>query len=181
VTTQKSERIENYALRLKEIIDVLKWKTGAKKVTIVAHSMGGLVARDYLTLFGEDSVNKIIFINAPHQGVTARVEQLCALIGASKECEDLSSGSVFLSRLNAAKKPSIPLINIHSTGCPMGSVMGDGIVTDESSVLDGAENYLIKGNCTDQFQTDLHTNALDPDLYPEVFELLAHVLQNKTA
>ncbi|MBS3119780.1 hypothetical protein J4475_03065 [Candidatus Woesearchaeota archaeon] len=42
---QKSERIENYAIRLKDIIALLKYRTGSSKVNIVAHSMGGKVCK----------------------------------------------------------------------------------------------------------------------------------------
>ena len=37
-----SERIENYAVRLKEMIDMVRYRTGSPKVTIVAHSIAGL-------------------------------------------------------------------------------------------------------------------------------------------
>jgi len=50
---RKSEYIDVYALRLKEIIDRVKLKTGKDKVVVIAHSMGGLVARRYIQLFGE--------------------------------------------------------------------------------------------------------------------------------
>jgi len=176
LTTQKSERIENYALRLKDIIDLLKKQTGSDKVIIVAHSMGGLVARDYMDLFGSESVEKLITINTPHQGVSARVANLCGILGSQKECQDMEEGSVFLQRLNSKPTPK-NIIVIRSTGCTMKEGKGDGIVTETQGKLTGAEkDYLIQGHCTDSLQTDLHTNLLDPKLYPDVYELLVNLL-----
>ncbi|MCK5107927.1 MAG: alpha/beta fold hydrolase, partial [Nanoarchaeota archaeon] len=77
----KSENIETYSLRLKEIIDIVKSKTRRDKVVIVAHSMGGLVVRRYLQIFGEDNVEKIVFVGSPHNGITGDIESLCPLLG----------------------------------------------------------------------------------------------------
>ncbi len=178
ITAQKSERIENYAIRLKEIIDAVKYKTGSNKVNIVAHSMGGLVAREYLSLFGDDNVNKVILINTPNNGVSGNVEKLCSVIGSSKECNDMSAGSIFLSRLNSKKMPeNSKIYAIRSTGCLMEeNKIGDGIVTNKSAYLEGAKNYLIRGRCTDSLQTDLHTNVLDPNAYPQTYLLIKDIL-----
>jgi uncharacterized alpha/beta hydrolase family protein len=169
VTAQKSERIENYALRLKEIINLVKESTGSDKITLVAHSMGGLVAREYIDLFGSSSLEKVIFVNVPHHGVDGKVKKYCSIIGASKECEDLSRGSVFLNRINSKNLPAgVPFLNIRSKGCDMDNYQtGDGIVTLDSSFLEGTEDIIIEGKCTDSLNSNLHNNVLDPDLYPE--------------
>jgi hypothetical protein len=41
---------------------------GVKRVTIVAHSMGGLVARRYLKDFGSSSIEQVITLATPHLG-----------------------------------------------------------------------------------------------------------------
>jgi pimeloyl-ACP methyl ester carboxylesterase len=51
-------------LAISEALD--KSLTG--KVNIVAHSMGGLLAKDYLIRNGEDKINKVIFAGTPHLG-----------------------------------------------------------------------------------------------------------------
>jgi len=173
---QQSERIENYALRLHEIIDVLKYRTGSPKVIIVAHSMGGLVARSYMDTFGSNSVDMLITINTPYHGISDNVAKACTLLGASKECDDMTQGSVFLNRLNAKPLPQIPMYVIRSVGCTMGVEIGDGIVTNESAYLEGVVNYEIEGNCTDALNSDLHSNVMIPRLYPEVPELLKKIL-----
>jgi hypothetical protein len=175
VSVQKSERIENYAIRLKEMIELLKSKTGADKVDVVALSMGGLVVREYVSLFGSGSIHKIITINTPHHGISGNVKTLCSVLGSSKECDDMSEGSVFLSRLNSKSVPE-NLYVIRSVGCKMGNTTGDGIVTDESGYLAGAKNYVIHGNCTDSIGVSLHGSAIEPDVHPETFELLIEIL-----
>jgi len=173
---QKSERIENYALRLKEIIDVVKFKTGAEKVDIIAHSMGGLVARQYISIFGTGDIDKIITINTPNEGISTNIQKFCSVLGSSKECDDMSEGSIFLNRLNSKSIPD-NLYVIRSTGCKMGETTGDGIVTNESAYLKGAKNYLIEGKCTDALNTNLHTNVLDPELYPGTYNLIKDILK----
>ena len=175
VSTQKSERIENYAIRLAEIVNDVKQRTGSNTVTIVAHSMGGLVAREYVALFGEGSLNKLITINTPHQGITGKVESFCNVFGSHKECEDMSEGSIFLKRLNARSTPSNTFV-IRSTGCKMGDEFGDGVVTQENGKLKDSTDFLFEGKCTDSLKTDLHGKLLDPDLHPEVYEKLVEIL-----
>ncbi len=178
VSTQKTDRIENYALRLKEIIDNIKFKTGMDKVNIIAHSMGGLAAREYVDIFGTQSINKLILIATPNHGINQDTEQLCKITGADAECEDLSEGSIFLRRLNAKQKAlDIPVFNIIGKGCTMDLTEGDGIVTKESAYLDFAENVYVKGNCTDYLETEMHNKMIDPRVYPEVYEYVTEFLE----
>ncbi len=177
VSAQKYDRIENYAIRLKEIIDLVKSRTGSDKVNVVAHSMGGLVAREYINLFGGNDINKVVTVNTPNHGISGRVAKLCSVIGSEKECEDMKENSVFLNRLNTKNLPqSIKLYAIRSVGCTMQEGEGDGIVTAKSAYLENAENFLIKGNCTDDLQTDLHSKVLDPEKYPEAYEIIKEIL-----
>jgi len=54
---------------LKEKIRQVKEITGADKVDLVAHSMGGLVARSYIQGDGyQDDVDQVIFLGTPHLG-----------------------------------------------------------------------------------------------------------------
>ena len=53
---------------LKCLIDEVKRETGSDKVDIIAHSMGGLVVKDYAYKFGQDSIGKFINIATPHLG-----------------------------------------------------------------------------------------------------------------
>lgn len=53
---------------LKEKVEEVKIQTGAEKVNLISHSMGGLVAKYYLKYYGHDSVDKFIDIATPHFG-----------------------------------------------------------------------------------------------------------------
>mgnify|MGYP000123775087 CR=1 FL=1 len=146
-------------------------------MTIIAHSMGGLVVRQYHHLFGSGDIDKIITLGTPHKGIVGTTKNTCTLFGASKECEDMAKGSVFLNRLSQTSLDDVSFHAIRATGCAMGDTMGDSIVTEENGFLDGAQNYLINGTCTGALETGLHSDILNADLYPQVFELVVDILQ----
>ncbi len=176
VSIRKTERIENYALRLREIIDDVRRVTKSQNVSIVAHSMGGLVLREYLQLFGDSAIEKSITINTPHQGIVGRVASLCRTAGSNKECEDMTKGSIFLQRLSQQQLPD-SFYSIQAVGCQMGDTTGDGIVQVEQSIID-ANMILVNGTCTDLAQTNLHTDILRVDKYPQLVDILRDILMD---
>lgn len=88
--------LSTYAERLREIITVVKNISGSDKVVIISHSMGGLVARAYMSLDEScwNSVHKIVTVAAPNEGVKTSV----SIVGQLK---DLRKGSDFIVQLNA--------------------------------------------------------------------------------
>lgn len=58
---------ENATLLKNKIEEVLS-KTGAEKVDLVAHSMGGLIAKKYIADNSGDKIDKLIFLGTPHLG-----------------------------------------------------------------------------------------------------------------
>lgn len=57
-------------------------KSPTEKIVLIAHSMGGLIARLYLSLYGgADAVERCIFIGTPHQGVPRPLAMLLAGAG----------------------------------------------------------------------------------------------------
>lgn len=60
--------IDLFADQIAERIDAILAATGARQVSIVAHSMGGLVARAYLRKHGGAKVRRVITIGTPHAG-----------------------------------------------------------------------------------------------------------------
>jgi pimeloyl-ACP methyl ester carboxylesterase len=60
--------IDAYGPQLGAAIGEVCAATGADKVIVVAHSMGGLVTRAYLDRFGHDKVAHVITLGTPHQG-----------------------------------------------------------------------------------------------------------------
>lgn len=63
--------LTEYAQRLGRAIELIKNRTHSGKVNIIAFSMGGLVARRYMTLSQAnwDSVHKILTVGTPNEGV----------------------------------------------------------------------------------------------------------------
>ncbi|MBM3199292.1 alpha/beta hydrolase [Candidatus Woesearchaeota archaeon] len=181
VVQTKSESIDTYALRLKELIDIVKYRTGKPKVNIVAFSMGGLVTRKYLQIFGSEDVSKIILIGAPNYGVVGEVANVCPLLGAKLECRDLTEGSLFLNKLNRGTKPDIAIHTIVGTGCEMDNgKLGDGVVLEDHSIIPWADNHVINGICTGKLKP-LHLDLLKPELYPEAYATIVRVLKEEKA
>lgn len=175
---QKSENIETYSLRLNEMVNIVKHHTGKKKVNIVAHSMGGLVVRRYLQLFGEESVHKAVLIGTPNHGTEGRTRQLCGILGEEKECVDMEAGSVFLRKLDdpVMRPERVQFTTIAGTGCTVNGEDADGVATAESVALDFADNHLINGSCEDLFGTELHSKMLDVVAYPQVYAIVRDTL-----
>ena len=60
--------VELSSLELDSVIDEAVVNSPTGKVNIIAHSMGGLVVKDYLMREGDSNVNKLIFAGTPHLG-----------------------------------------------------------------------------------------------------------------
>ena len=178
IVQTKTDSLDVYALRLKDIIEEIKKETGSEKVILVSHSMGGLVSRRYIQLFGEKNIDKFILINVPNHGISGRIDNLCGYFGAQLECRDLKNGSLFLDKLNSGEISELNITNIISVGCNMEGKDGDGIVLNESAILDekNVNNIYFKGSCGSM--TFLHNDLLDPEKYPEFYEKLVGFLKN---
>jgi triacylglycerol lipase len=60
--------IDEYVSTVQAAIENLCSETGQRKILIVAHSMGGLVARAYLRKCGSHRIAKVITLGTPHHG-----------------------------------------------------------------------------------------------------------------
>ena len=57
------------AARLAEEVEALVAETGCERIHVVGHSMGGLIARYYVTrLGGDERVHTLVTLGTPHQG-----------------------------------------------------------------------------------------------------------------
>ncbi len=177
VVQTKSENIDTYAIRLKDLIDTIKYKTGKPQVNIVAFSMGGLVARRYIQIFGIESTNKLIMIGTPNKGIVGNILDYCPITGEKLECRDMNSESLFINKLNSGPLPNIPIYNIVGTGCKMGKNQGDGAVLEENAYLEGAENFIINGTCSTT--KPLHLKLRDIDLYQKVYYIIIEALKEE--
>lgn len=87
---------EELATSVRSLLD----RTGASRVDIVAHSMGGLAVRQYLQDDGASSVRKVVFLATPHRGTVS------ANVAWGDGAREMEPGSVFLQDLMRA--PLLP-------------------------------------------------------------------------
>lgn len=181
VIPTKSENIDTYALRLKDLIAIVKERTNKPKVNIIAHSMGGLVARRYIQIFGEEDINKLIMIATPNEGIADPVSDYCGLIGGSRECSDMQKNSLFINKVNdPLKQPAkVKLYAIVGKGCKMKLGDGDGIVLSEDAKLESAEEYAVNGACGGLFGEVLHTEMLNINKYPDTYKAIKEALKEQ--
>lgn len=177
VLQEKKDNIDTYAIRLKNIIDSVKYKTNREKVVIVSHSMGGLVARRYIQIFGEDSVDKMILIASPNRGIGAETLKICKLFGEEKECDDMDENSALINKLDRQTELNIPIYNIVGIGCDTYGENGDGIVTNRSAQLNWAKNYYVNGTCRKNEFKYLHSRIIYPEEYPQAYEIIKNILK----
>jgi len=60
--------IDDYAPRVQAAVEALCAATGSAQVVIVAHSMGGLVARAWMRAYGTQQAARVITLGTPHHG-----------------------------------------------------------------------------------------------------------------
>ena len=142
--------IESFAGQTAEKIDAILAATLARQVVIVAHSMGGLVARAYIRRHGGTKLRRVITIGAPHRG------SVLAHVFPGRSLSQLRPRSAWLAELGAsAPAAGPPIVSLWSWHDSM-------VAPQTSSVLERAENVALTG---------IGHNALLSD--PEVFRRIA--------
>ena len=112
--------------RLAARVDELLAATGAPQLTLVAHSMGGLVCRAYLRRHGETKISRLITLGSPHHGT------FHANLANGPNGAQMRLGNAWLSTLNQTRV-SVPFTSIYS--------LHDTIITpQDSSVMPEADN-----------------------------------------
>jgi pimeloyl-ACP methyl ester carboxylesterase len=94
--------IDDLVPQVAEAVDTLRAETGAAQVAILAHSMGGLVARAYLRVHGAAAVAQLITIGSPHQGTKH------ARLGLGRNARQMELNNPWLTAL-AAHEATHPL------------------------------------------------------------------------
>ncbi len=184
IGTEDNQHISIYADRLKITIDRLMKYTGKNKVIIIAHSMGGLVSREYVRKYGNEKVDKIITLGTPNYGTHGYSSAFgCNVAHSSPECDDMDSNSNFISVLrqyNAQKTSTryLAVIGLSSEYlllvCPNGEA-SDGVVCKSSAYLENAENYYYQKGST--VTSRLHGALTDPIETPEVYNKIVAFLK----
>ena len=89
------------ARELGAFIETVCDETGSEQVDLVGHSMGGVVARYYVTLLGgSPRVRNLITIGSPHRGTDA------SAVSLGRPRKELITGSPLAQRLESAQLPA---------------------------------------------------------------------------
>ena len=93
--------VRSLAARLAERVDEVLAATGADRVHIIGHSLGGIAARYYVQrLGGADRVDSVMTLGSPHGGT------LAAFAAPTRVARQLRPGSRFLQELDRTARPS---------------------------------------------------------------------------
>ena len=128
------EDLETHAQTVATALAALQRECGGARVTIIAHSMGGLVARAALRRAGPAVVRDIATIASPHHGT------LLAYLLPGRAARQMRPRSPWLRALAAdeAAHAKVPITSIYS-------VQDDLIVPARSAVLDGGRKVQFGG------------------------------------
>lgn len=97
--------IDEHARRLGEIVEQVCKATGAPKVTLVGHSMGGLISRAYLHNNGASRLERIITLGSPHHGTYGAFPLRKLAVNAAQMCVN----SEWLAALNVHESKDCPV------------------------------------------------------------------------
>jgi triacylglycerol lipase len=119
------------AQQLANEVQRVRSATGAAKVDIVSHSMGGLSSRYYLkNLGGQASVDEWVSIAGPNHGTN--FANLCF----QTSCYEMRAGSSFLTALNSGDETPGDVVRYGTWWSPCDEVINP----DTSTILSGATN-----------------------------------------
>ncbi len=140
-------------------------------VDIVAHSMGGLLLRQYLSHHPENPVRRVVFLSTPHFGTNA-AQILSGLASISAEgniqASEIRPGSDFLWQLNnleGAELEGIEVLNVY---------VGEESLFDSDFVV-GASSAWIPWGHNVRVTGDHHTGKRLPE-----FDFVLSFLQDGT-
>ena len=130
--------IDEFVPLVARAVDELLTHTGARQVILVAHSMGGLVARAFLRQHGVQQVARVITLGTPHHGTA--LANLAVGRNARQMSRPGGAPNVWLAQLDADETPA--------TRALFTSIWShhDNIVAPQaSSHLPGATNIALGG------------------------------------
>ncbi|MGH6624663.1 MAG: lipase family alpha/beta hydrolase [Burkholderiaceae bacterium] len=91
--------LDAYVDPLRDAVESLRSASGSERITIVAHSMGGLAVRGYLRTHGDAAVARVITIDTPHQGT------VFARFGKGLNTRQMQRGCDYLQQLGSVAEP----------------------------------------------------------------------------
>jgi triacylglycerol esterase/lipase EstA (alpha/beta hydrolase family) len=132
ITYNSNQSNATIANQVRDAANTLRSQTGAARIDIISHSMGGLSSRYYLkNLGGSSVVDDWVSLGGPNHGTNTAYA--CWLFSAG--CRDMIGGSGFLNALNSGDEtPGATNYGTFWSSC-------DDVINPDSSVLlSGATN-----------------------------------------
>ena len=126
--------IDDYAPLIEARVRELCAATGAARIAVVAHSMGGLAARAWMRMHGSARVAKLVTLGTPHHGTAL------ARFGPGANAAQMRRDSAWLRALAASETQDVRarIVSIYTHH--------DNIVAPQDScVLPGARNVAFGG------------------------------------
>ena len=91
--------VNRYAEVVHAAVEDLRAATGAERITLVCHSMGGLAARSYLRRHGHHAVQRVVTIDTPHHGT------VFATLGHGPNARQMRNACEFVRQLAQDDEP----------------------------------------------------------------------------
>lgn len=127
--------IDDFVPQVAAAIARLCAATGSARVIIVAHSMGGLVARAYVRQHGPAHLARVITLGTPHHGTEL------ANFGPGSNAAQMRRGSAWLGALAAHENAAEANLQ-RNLFCSIYSVHDNIVAPQDSSALPGARNLV---------------------------------------
>jgi len=137
-------------------------------VDVVAHSMGGLLVREYLAHHGKSNIRRLLLLSVPNfgaKGASTLAELAAVLPTGNVQAQEIQPGSDFLWQLNSLggrELDGIKVLNAYTTSDSR--LGGDMVVDPVSAWLPWAPNVTVKG--------DHHTLPHELDRFPFIEDFL---------
>lgn len=126
--------IDRYAAEIDAAIGRLRAATGAARVTLVCHSMGGIAARAYLRHHGDGAIDKVITLASPHHGTVFGV------LGHGANARQMARGSEYLTTLAGAET-----VELRRRFVCIATADDNLVVPRSSPLLPDARHHVIDG------------------------------------
>jgi triacylglycerol lipase len=136
--------LTEFSNQLAKVIDDFSWRNQGRPVTLIAHSMGGIVSRTYIENFGANKVASVITIGTPWKGT------LMHRIGFTRHVHQMAANSSFC---RSPKALSVPHLSIWSSRDSIVLPTRNALHEEHNSLLCSHSGHLGMLFSTDIFQT----------------------------
>ncbi len=126
--------IDLYAEEIHAAVEKLRAATGAARVVLVGHSMGGLAARAYLRRHGDAAVARVITLATPHHGT------IFGALGHGANAREMRKDCKYLTTLAGAET-----VELRRRFVCIATADDNLVVPRSSPLLPDAEHHVIDG------------------------------------